>query len=166
MVPERDLNDAMVWLEFAKSDLALARKGKLPGVRLGALCFHCQQAAEKSLKAVLLHHQVDFPPIHSLIDLFDLLPSPISAPPDVVEAARLTAYITKGRYPLDIVDIQQVEYKKTVQLAKRVLIWAEKIIRTQDKPGGPLLQEPSAVYKASPTQSRKLRKSRRTTKRK
>jgi hypothetical protein len=109
---------------------------------------------------------VDFPPIHSLIDLFDLLPSPISAPPDVVEAARLTAYITKGRYPLDIVDIQQVEYKKTVQLAKRVLIWAEKIIRTQDKPGGPLLQEPSAVYKASPTQSRKLRKSRRTTKRK
>ena len=45
MQPE--LGDAADWLAHARSDLALAQGARLPGVRLEALCFHAQQAAEK-----------------------------------------------------------------------------------------------------------------------
>ncbi|MGD0091486.1 MAG: HEPN domain-containing protein [Planctomycetota bacterium] len=42
------------WLRYARSDLAVARKPCQPEILLETLCFHAQQAAEKSLKAVLV----------------------------------------------------------------------------------------------------------------
>jgi HEPN domain-containing protein len=126
---EQDLNDPDIWMQFAKSDLALARAGRLPDVRLGALCFHCQQAAEKALKAVLLRYQVEFPPTHNLQDLFNLLPSPVSAPPEIKDAVHLSGFVIKGRYPLDFLDIQPAEYEKAVGLAEKVLRWAEKALK-------------------------------------
>jgi HEPN domain-containing protein len=129
MPPEHpDLNDPSLWFDYAKSDLALARVGKFPEVRLGALCFLCQQAAEKALKAVLLRHKVEFPPTHNLKKLFNLLPPPISAPPDVMESIDLVEFVLKGRYPLEFLDIQQEEYEKSLMMADRVLRWAEKAL--------------------------------------
>ncbi len=124
-----DLNDPAIWMEFAKSDLALARAGRMPEVRLGVLCFHCQQAAEKALKAVLLFHRVEFPPTHNLMDLFNLLPSPVSPPPEVKDASNLSGYIRKGRYPLDFFDVQPEEYEQAIQAADRVVHWAEKALK-------------------------------------
>jgi HEPN domain-containing protein len=126
---ESDLNDPAIWFDYAKSDLALARGGKLPDVRVGSLCHHCQQSAEKALKAVLLSHHVDFPPTHSLKKLFKLLPPPLSAPPDVMEAIILEEYVLKGRYPVEFMDIQPAEYEKAVELAGKVLRWAEKALK-------------------------------------
>ena len=40
------------WLRYAHSDLELARVPPPPKVLFEGLCFHAQQAAEKSLKAV------------------------------------------------------------------------------------------------------------------
>ena len=37
-----------------------------------AVCFHCQQAAEKYLKAYLVFLDVDFPPTHNLARLIEL----------------------------------------------------------------------------------------------
>lgn len=129
MPPEsKDLNDPVIWMAYAKSDLALAKRGKAPEVRLGALCFHCQQAAEKALKAVLLKHNVEFPPTHSIKTLLELLPSPLSPSPDVAVAALLSKYASKGRYPLDVMDIQEDEYTKAVMLAEKVLRWSEKAL--------------------------------------
>jgi HEPN domain-containing protein len=48
------------WLRHAKSDLAVATQTKNADILLETLCFHAQQAAEKSLKAVLLHNAVKF----------------------------------------------------------------------------------------------------------
>lgn len=130
MPPERkDLNDPALWIDYAKSDLALARRGKGPEIRLGALCFHCQQAAEKSLKAVLLKQKVEFPPTHSIKVLFELIPPPLSPAPEIKEAALLSDYAFKGRYPLDYVDIQTDEYERAVKLADAVLRWAEKALK-------------------------------------
>ncbi len=168
MPPERgDLNDPGVWIDFAKSDLALARVGRTPGVRLGALCYHCQQAAEKALKAVLLRHHVEFPPTHNLRDLFNLLPPPVSAPSEVKAACDLSGYAIKGRYPLDVSDASPSEYKKAVQSAERLLRWAEKAVLAGDEPGRLDLEEPRADYSARKIPSRKTSpKSRKTNKRK
>lgn len=49
----------------AAIDLARRRKDPLPE----AVCFHCQQCAEKYLKAFLILSMVSFPKIHDLIAL-------------------------------------------------------------------------------------------------
>jgi HEPN domain-containing protein len=49
----------------AAIDLARRRKDPLPE----AVCFHCQQCAEKYLKAFLISREVSFPKIHDLIAL-------------------------------------------------------------------------------------------------
>jgi hypothetical protein len=49
------------WLRYARSDLALARIERPAEVFLEMLCFHAQQAVEKSLKAVLLWKGGPFP---------------------------------------------------------------------------------------------------------
>jgi len=42
-------------------------------VHLSIICFHAQQAVEKSLKAVLFTHQIEFRRTHNLVDLAALL---------------------------------------------------------------------------------------------
>lgn len=130
MRPEHgDLNDPAIWMVFAKSDLALAKVGKAPEIRLGTLCYHCQQAAEKAIKAVLIKCKVEFPPTHNLMDLFNLLPPPISPPPEVKNASNLSVYVLKGRYPLDFEDVETTEYETAVQMADKVIHWAEKVLK-------------------------------------
>lgn len=149
MPPDKgDMNEPAIWLRFAKSDLALARVGRAPDVRLGVLCYLCQQAAEKALKAVLLSQQVEFPPTHNLQDLFNLLPPPLSAPPEIKKAAGLSGFAVKGRYPLEWVDVQPAEYEKAVKLAGVLLAWAEKAIQAKDGPEELGLHELPAEYKA------------------
>jgi len=60
MVPERLApDDPREWLNRAKSNLARAKAGNdIPGVYLEDLCFDAQQAAEKAIKAALLHQDV------------------------------------------------------------------------------------------------------------
>ncbi len=59
------------WVGKAEEDyevaITLVRKRKRPTPN--AVCFHCQQCAEKYLKAFLVRHQVAFPKIHDLREL-------------------------------------------------------------------------------------------------
>ena len=56
------------WLRHARSDLALASAvGPVGDILAETLCFHAQQAAEKALKAVLVHVGIEFPRTHSAI---------------------------------------------------------------------------------------------------
>lgn len=47
------------WLNRAKSNLIQA-KAEQPGVYLEDLCFNAQQAAEKAIKALLMHQTFAF----------------------------------------------------------------------------------------------------------
>src|SRR5271166_3929090 len=64
--------DPREWLNRARSNLALAGK-VAPDVYLEDLCFDAQQAAEKAIKAVLIHRGVTFPYVHDLTRLLRLL---------------------------------------------------------------------------------------------
>ncbi len=69
----RDKHERPEGLLFkARNDLALARLGLDADVALDGVCFHAQQAAEKSLKAVLTLHSVPYPLTHDLQALIDL----------------------------------------------------------------------------------------------
>lgn len=97
-----DPTDPLAWLARAKSNLRIAELGSgQPGIFLEDLCSDAQQAAEKALKAMCVHHNLDFPKTHSLVILIDILESAASLqiPPEVRAADSLTSYAVQARYP-------------------------------------------------------------------
>jgi len=60
------------WLKMAETEFAAAEALIEAGVALTGACFHCQQAAEKSVKAWLLAHDVEAPKTHKLEHLIEL----------------------------------------------------------------------------------------------
>jgi len=71
-----------------------------------AVAFHCQQAAEKHVKAFLVRHQVEYPKTHNVRLLLDLVSA---ADPDLATtlepASALTPYGVDVRYPGDFPDV-------------------------------------------------------------
>ena len=119
------------WLQYANSDLELARVSKPQNVLFETLCFHAQQAAEKAIKALLIAKEITFPKTHSIRMLLDLLPPEVKQPPEVQESAILTDYAVISRYPGDLEAIEEEEYQRAVNLAKSVVEWAELYIQNR-----------------------------------
>ncbi|MFB0534351.1 MAG: HEPN domain-containing protein [Anaerolineae bacterium] len=129
MVPERfPPDDPREWLNRAKSNLIQAKSEK-PGVYWEDLCFQAQQAAEKSVKALLLHRGLRFPYVHDLAELIELLEQQgESIPSGIREVARLTNYAVEARYPGLAEPVTREEYKMAVVLAEEVVRWVEKAL--------------------------------------
>ncbi len=117
-------DDPREWLNRARSNLAHARHG-VPGVYLEDLCFDAQQAAEKALKAVLLHRGVQFPHTHDLARLLTLLKrSGLRLPKYLREIAALTRFAVAARYPALDAPVIRRDYRKAVRRAELALRWA------------------------------------------
>ena len=62
------------WVRKAEGDLAAVRRIRKGGPPLhDEICFHCQQAVEKYLKAFLQESRLIIPRIHDLLRLLDLV---------------------------------------------------------------------------------------------
>lgn len=110
------------WLRHARSDLALARQQGPPDILLATLCFHTQQAVEKSLKAVLVQQGIVFPYTHDLAQLITLVKAGgISWPAALDAAADLTEYAVGSRNPGAYGGIAVEEYHQAIEMAQRVL---------------------------------------------
>jgi len=131
MPPERfPPEDPREWLNRARSNLVRAKEGfHLSGVYLEDLCFDAQQAAEKALKALLLHRGVRFPYVHDLAEHIGLLEqSGQEVPGAVRQAARLTRYAVVTRYPGLFEPVTSEEYEEAVAIAEEVVLWVQKVI--------------------------------------
>lgn len=117
------------WLRRAKSDLALSGVPRPPEVMYTELCFHAQQAVEKSIKAVLIAEHIEFRLEHHIGYLLGLLPRKIPSPPEAVEAVTLTSYAVMTRYPGDYEEITGEMYREAVRIARGIVGWAEQIIK-------------------------------------
>ena len=115
-------------MKYARADLELARIALPPGAMYEQLCFHAQQAVEKSLKAVLVFSGIDFPSTHSIQSLIDLLSAGITRAPTLIEAARLTVYAAALRYPGDYEPVTEKEHMEAIRLAEAVVAWAERLV--------------------------------------
>ena len=120
------------WLAHAESDLNLSRVAReRKDVLPEQACFHAQQAAEKALKAVLLFKRIEFPLVHDLKALIDLLQdNAVSFPPEVREGDSLTPYAIEARYPGHLEEITSSDVDEAVRLAEAVLQWAAAILRS------------------------------------
>jgi HEPN domain-containing protein len=117
-----DPSDPRSWLQRARSNLLLAQKGQRKGVMLEDLCFNAQQAAEKALKAVCLFKEQDFPKIHSITRLLDILEAARVEIPEQIRAADvLTQYAVETRYPGPVEEITSEVYKEAIALAAKVV---------------------------------------------
>lgn len=115
----------------ARSSLAQARH-RIGEIYLEDLCFVAQQAAEKAIKAVLLHSGVRFPYVHDLAELVTLMERAGHMPPARVrEASRLTRYAVETRYPGLSEPLTEEEYLEALAIAEAVVRWADELIRGQ-----------------------------------
>ena len=113
---------AQAWLKKASSDLAAASiliHGEQKHLDVGS--YHCQQAAQKAIKAYLTARETLFPKTHSLEQLLDLCASPA----DTFEqlrghAKRLTPLAHEFRYPGDVVEPTPEEANQALALAEEV----------------------------------------------
>jgi HEPN domain-containing protein len=114
---------ASSWLAKAKGDMAVARiliEGDEPHLDAGV--YHCQQAAEKSLKALLALNENPFPKSHNLRSLLDLA---LPLHPELSSLANacilLTPYATEFRYPADVFEPDPSEAAEAVHLAQGIV---------------------------------------------
>lgn len=131
MPPERfPPDDPREWLNRARSNLARARIGiDDPEVYLEDLCFDAQQAAEKAVKALLIHLGVRFPYIHDLGQLLALVEQAGHPVPEQVrEAVSLSDYAVEARYPGLSEPVTRQEYEEAVAIAAEVVHWARNAI--------------------------------------
>ncbi len=92
----------MPWVRKAEEDVAAARElsARHPPLR-DIVCFHCQQAAEKYLKALLQELSLAFPKTHDLEMLVDLLlPADETLRPLRRRLDALTHFAVEYRYPI------------------------------------------------------------------
>ena|ERR1035438_1383061 len=97
-------------------------RGSRPRQRSGGSgLVHCQQAAEKSLKAFLVFRQEPFRKTHNLKELGEAcLALGADLPPSVRESFRLTEYAWMFRYPGAPRDIEEGEAETALRLARRL----------------------------------------------
>ncbi len=125
----------IIWLEYAESDLALAKTGKTSKkIKYSTLCFHSQQAVEKAVKAVLVFYRIDFPKTHHIDFLFKLLKQENFNVPEIIfETKYLSKFSVGSRYPGEELEIERKEYLETIKSATVVLKWAKAIINKSNK---------------------------------
>ena len=120
--PEVVLRD-LVRQWFAKAELdyrAAERLVRDPEPLREIIAFHCQQAAEKYLKALLVSLQIEFPKTHDLEELLELL-APVR--PDVAAMLEgievLNPFGVKIRYPGDFPELLPGQEQAVFDLAHR-----------------------------------------------
>lgn len=125
---KRPPTSPQAWLAHADSDLTLAIAGKNnESVLPEQICFHAQQAAEKALKAVLVHRRVDFPLTHDIEQLLQIAEhAGIDLPNDVSLAGTLTPYAVETRYPGFWQPITDPDVDEALGLAEQILVWAKR----------------------------------------
>ena len=123
-----DLTAAKEWMRIAHMDFSSAKylQGHRP-LPVEIICYHCQQAAEKAIKAVFVFHETNVPHIHDLTKLIvaaaqheDSLHSLFP------QANRLTNYATFTRYPSDI-EITEEDMKIALSYTKDILSQVEDL---------------------------------------
>ena len=123
------MNDsAKIWLERAESSYKLGIIDKTEGIFYEDLCFQLQQACEKSLKALLIHNNIDPPQTHSFGILLQAIEKIAKIPSMIKDVIILNNYAVQMRYPGDYVPVDKVEYLEIREISEKVLNWVKETI--------------------------------------
>jgi HEPN domain-containing protein len=127
------LEEAWRALQLADRDItAFHILNQEPEAHLSIVCFHAQQAVEKSLKAVLYSRRIEFRRIHDLTELTQLLRQHgIETPLADDLLARLNPFAVTFRY--DNMDIELLTREDAAMWVRDIHRWAEEQVRAAEE---------------------------------
>ena len=132
------LDEVRSWIQKAKNDLLSARilTEHDPPV-LDTAVFHCQQAAEKALKAFLVWKEVPFEKVHSLTYLLDLCEAREPRFASLrSKAETLAPYAVEVRYPGETVGVSREEAREALAAAEAVWEFVLDLLPVESHPEG------------------------------
>jgi HEPN domain-containing protein len=122
--------EAEAWLKISAEDLQSAevlieRKLFRPA------CYHAQQSVEKSLKALLIDHDIDTPRTHNLLDLNNAVKKLGYATALTDEDAVYLSSIYRARYPSDagllpLGEPIAQDAERALKIAQEIGVWMKK----------------------------------------
>lgn len=114
--------EIQIWIAKGSQDLQSAQwLLESPDALNDAVGFHCQQAAEKVLKAYLTWREVPFERTHSLVALVGkCLPFDETFEDLRLAATSLTPYAVAARYPGDLPGLSKEEALEALDKAQQV----------------------------------------------
>jgi HEPN domain-containing protein len=124
------------WLIKALHDLATARKAASePDPYLDTAIYHCQQAAEKAVKAFLAFRDQPLQRTHDVELLLSLaIPMEPGFAAWVDAAERLTRYATQFRYPADVMEPDPDEFDQALRDAEGLYRFVLSLLPTNLHP--------------------------------
>ena len=124
------IDEVKEWIEKADHDLGSAKIIYLymPDY-FDTIAFHCQQAVEKYLKAVLVFKKVELKRSHDLIYLLEILSRYI----EIEEMKFRNAFILNNfsiqiRYPNKIIKLSKEELENAIQILEEFRIFSVNIV--------------------------------------
>jgi len=106
------------WLEKADEDRLVVRQlFDAESIALGAIGFHCQQAAEKYLKAFLLFHGLEPERTHNLEFLLARCAC-VDPGFSLIDPMNLTDYGVEARYPGDFLEPTSDEIEELMRIVE------------------------------------------------
>jgi HEPN domain-containing protein len=120
--------DVCAWLEYAEADCHSAYNA-MAAADYRDVAFHCQQAVEKLLKAVIVQQTGQRPPYqHNLWRLWQHI-SGIACPPDVQAAmAALNPHYFLSRYPGVGIEYDLEAAQELVERMERIWQWLTRTV--------------------------------------
>lgn len=109
------------WITKADHDLGTAKvvHAHVPEYR-DTICFHCQQAIEKYLKAYLIYLDRNFRLVHDLVYLLNQLPPEHGFGNEFYEMAEtVESYAVKVRYPDGVAEPDDTAVQTAISHAQR-----------------------------------------------
>ncbi len=110
------------WIKKAKKDLLSAEPElSFPDAVTESICFHCQQAVEKFLKAYLIFLNISFTKTH---EIGELITKCENVDKEIFtfkeEADKLTDYAVGIRYPEEVFEPPMLEAEEAFKIAKKI----------------------------------------------
>lgn len=120
------------WYDMAVIDLGVARHldATYYPKPLEIICYHCQQAAEKAIKALIMYYGAEggMPKLHDLSFLLNQISNKVHIEEKYYDCAdALTPYGVSIRYPNEMF-LEERHAKEALEFSGEILKWVEGII--------------------------------------
>lgn len=124
------------WLDMANMDMGVAKylMENYHPKPLEIICYHCQQAAEKAIKALVVSRgtQGGLPKLHDLSFLLNQVKNLVKIEEKYYDYAdTLTPYGVAVRYPNELF-IEERHAKEAIQYAEEIMEWVSAIVSEEE----------------------------------